>query len=291
MKNINRLSIYCPSKGLVKPAAGFWAIALAQAVILTLPVYAADSAAAGSLPGAVLPGVQSPLEAAPPVSIPANPPASIMAAPPASITAAPPASAVRLEQSVQATMVPTMSGEAISSDIDNFQVVSTGLWRGALPSAKAFAKLGKSGVKTIVDLRYDGPGVAAEARLAQQYGISYVNIPLGFKNPSLGDVARFLAIVAKPANQPVFVHCRQGADRTGTVVGVFRILHDHWSFREAYNEMRLHHFKPWLGNMKSLVARCELDPKVSKELNEMASKLEGSPLATKVSVRSQPSSI
>jgi protein tyrosine phosphatase (PTP) superfamily phosphohydrolase (DUF442 family) len=178
--------------------------------------------------------------------------------------------------SSSSTMVPSTSGQAISSEIGNFEVVSKGLWRGAQPSHQAVHKLAQSGVKTIIDLRYAGSGCSDEADLARQLGINYINIPLGFEHPSMGNIAKFLAIVAKPANQPVFVHCRQGADRTGTLVGIFRIMHDHWTFSEAYNEMRKHHFKPWLNNMKSMVARCEGNSKLSKELTEMASHIDAS---------------
>ncbi|MBU6455196.1 MAG: tyrosine-protein phosphatase [Cyanobacteria bacterium REEB67] len=185
-----------------------------------------------------------------------------------------PVAAVEPTVSDTGTLVPSISGETISSDISNFEVVSQGLWRGAQPSHQAINKLAQSGVKTIIDLRYAGSGCSDEAQVAKTLGINYVNIPLGFEHPSMINIARFLAIVAKPANQPVFVHCRQGADRTGTLVGIFRIMHDHWTFTEAYNEMRLHHFKPWLANMKGLVARCEGNTKLSKELTEMANKLQ-----------------
>jgi len=197
-------------------------------------------------------------------------------------------------------MVPASTLDTISSEVGNFQVVSSGLWRGALPSQKAIQKLAKSGVKTIVDLRYKSGACQREAEVAKQYGVNYVNIPLGFEHPSLGAVAKFLAIVSKPSNQPVFVHCRQGADRTGTLCGVFRILHDHWSFKEAYHEMRSHHFKPFLGGMKSFVARCEKEPEFSKELSEMADKMqqqqtqtknENSDSVAKVSVKSLPNNI
>jgi protein tyrosine/serine phosphatase len=34
----------------------------------------------------------------------------------------------------------------------------------------------------------------------------------------------------------VFVHCRRGVDRTGTIVACYRIAHDHWENRKALAE-------------------------------------------------------
>ena len=156
--------------------------------------------------------------------------------------------------------------------ISNFDIVSEGLWRGAAPSNQAMQKLAESGVKTIVDLRLAGPGAAEEAAKAKKLGIKYVHIPLGFMGPSLFKVAQFLNIVNDPANQPVFVHCRYGADRTGALVAVFRVIHDHWSFNQAYSEMRSHHFKPWLASLKRVVARVGGNTEIQQELKSLANK-------------------
>ena len=51
-------------------------------------------------------------------------------------------------------------------------------------------------------------------------------------------VERALAIINDPANQPVFVHCKHGADRTGTVVAIYRITHDGWSSEQALHEAK-----------------------------------------------------
>ncbi len=150
--------------------------------------------------------------------------------------------------------------------INNFDIVSQGLWRGAAPSQQGMAGLAQSGVKTIVDLRMAGQGAQQESQRAKQLGIKYFHIPLGFKGVSLPKVAQFLSIVDNPVNQPVFVHCRYGADRTGALVAVFRVLREHWTFAQAYSEMKSHHFKPWLAGLKRVVSRVEESPKVQKEL-------------------------
>ena len=42
------------------------------------------------------------------------------------------------------------------------------------------------------------------------------------------------------------VHCTHGQDRTGLIVGMYRVLHDGWTKERAYKEMRDHHFHPAL---------------------------------------------
>jgi len=51
------------------------------------------------------------------------------------------------------------------------------------------------------------------------------------------NVAAFLKVVSDPARQPVFVHCRHGSDRTGTMCAVYRIVVQGWSKGEAVLEM------------------------------------------------------
>jgi protein tyrosine/serine phosphatase len=35
---------------------------------------------------------------------------------------------------------------------------------------------------------------------------------------------------------PIFLHCRRGKDRTGTIVACYRIQHDNWDNRRALEE-------------------------------------------------------
>ena len=47
-----------------------------------------------------------------------------------------------------------------------------------------------------------------------------------------------LALFEDPSAGPVFIHCRRGADRTGTLVACYRIAHDGWGNRKALQEAR-----------------------------------------------------
>jgi len=42
----------------------------------------------------------------------------------------------------------------------------------------------------------------------------------------------------------VLVHCTHGQDRTGLVIGRYRVLHDNWSKNVAYSEMIANNFHP-----------------------------------------------
>ncbi|MGH2508770.1 MAG: fused DSP-PTPase phosphatase/NAD kinase-like protein [Ktedonobacteraceae bacterium] len=147
--------------------------------------------------------------------------------------------------------------------VPNFQQVSTGIWRGSAPSHAALDALAQDGVRTIVDLRMDGSGVDNEQIAAHNLGINYYHFALGFKAPESDKIRDILAVMTDPANQPVFIHCRQGADRTGMLCGIYRRVWEGWSFERTYHEMREHHFKPFLLTMSKLVRNANLDRSIA----------------------------
>jgi protein tyrosine/serine phosphatase len=116
--------------------------------------------------------------------------------------------------------------------VPNLHRVSAVLYRSAQPTAQGFAELESLGVRTVLSLRAFHvdrlpPGSALRARR------------ISFKSwhPEEEDVVRFLRIVRDPANQPVLVHCRHGADRTGMMVALLRIVDEGWSREDAVREM------------------------------------------------------
>ncbi len=114
-------------------------------------------------------------------------------------------------------------------------------------------ELKDSGVKTIVNLRGEGGASKKEELAAKAIGLDYYNIPMGYSDPNLAKVSSVLDILRDPAKQPVYIHCMHGADRTGMMVGIHRVLSDGWQFDKAYTEMRGHHFKPFLIPMRKTV--------------------------------------
>jgi uncharacterized protein (TIGR01244 family) len=117
--------------------------------------------------------------------------------------------------------------------VPNLHKVSEDLYRGAQPTAEGMKQLEKLGVKTVVNLR----SVRSDRDEIKDTGLACEHINMTTWDPETKDVVRFLQIVADSSRTPVFVHCRHGADRTGTVCAIYRIALQGWSKDEAIEEM------------------------------------------------------
>ncbi len=69
-------------------------------------------------------------------------------------------------------------------------------------------------------------------------GIGYERIGMEAWDADEDEVVRFLKVMADPARRPVFVHCKHGADRTGTMCAIYRVVFQGWSKEDAVDEMR-----------------------------------------------------
>ncbi len=133
-------------------------------------------------------------------------------------------------------------------------MVSPELIRGAQPKQEGLAQLKKAGVKTVINLMHEDQNTEREEAEAKTLGLNYIAMPLShFKAVPQEVIDGFLATVSDPKMQPVFVHCNQGMDRTGTLVGIYRVNNQQWSANKAYDEMLEHGFHSIFGNLtKSL---------------------------------------
>jgi protein tyrosine phosphatase (PTP) superfamily phosphohydrolase (DUF442 family) len=139
-------------------------------------------------------------------------------------------------------------------DLANFSRVSDTLYRGAQPGPEGFAELKRMGVRTVVNLR-DHHSDRDDIR---GLGLRYVHIPCETSDPELDQVVTFLQVVTDPANQPAFVHCMHGSDRTGMMVASYRMVVEGWPRQKALAELEPFGFHPmWRDIRKFLDA---LDP-------------------------------
>ena len=133
------------------------------------------------------------------------------------------------------------SGQVLTanSDLPNFHQVSPTFFRGAQPTQNGFELLAKQGVKTIINLRAADEKSGAEKQWAQAAGLRYFNVPFkGYGRPTDAQVQEVLTVIETVENQPVFLHCKRGKDRTGTIVACYRIAHDQWTREKALAEAK-----------------------------------------------------
>ena len=150
---------------------------------------------------------------------------------------------------IVAHAAPTVSG------IPNFIQVNEHIFRGAQPEDGAWTQLAALGVKTVVDLRQVSEhSTTDEARAVEAAGMRYVSIPMnGWETPRPELVAQVVAMLEAPGDT-VFVHCKQGKDRTGTVVAAYRISHDGWANARALDEAESNGMHWFLRGMKRYIS-------------------------------------
>lgn len=117
--------------------------------------------------------------------------------------------------------------------LPNFYKVSNKLYRGAQPTKQGIEQLNNLGIKTIVNLR----SFHSDKEELADSNLLYEHIVMKPWHPEDKKMIGFLKILTNESNQPVFVHCRRGADRTGVMCAVYRIVVQGWSKQQAIEEM------------------------------------------------------
>lgn len=145
------------------------------------------------------------------------------------------------------------AGQLAVAGIPNCATVNSHLMRGGQPEGDAWSRLAALGVKVVVDLRrVEEHSTVAERAAVEAAGMRYVNVPMsGLSAPNARQIAAALAVIVGP--DPVFIHCKQGKDRTGTVVALYRISHDHWNNDQALDEAESRGLHWYERGMKHLI--------------------------------------
>ena len=133
-------------------------------------------------------------------------------------------------------------------ELPRIQQISERLYRGAQPRRRGLQRLTELGINTVINLRGTDAQTRADAAEAKSLGLNYFNIPLPiWGRPDDADVRRVMEIVNAPESGRVFVHCRDGIDRTGMIVALHRIDSEGWTTEKATAEamssgMRRHQY-------------------------------------------------
>lgn len=125
--------------------------------------------------------------------------------------------------------------------VTNFAQVETTVACAGATTPESLAAIRKMGFASVVNLRMateKGANVEAEAEAAKAVGIAYLHLPFDGSKPDAAVVDRFLEAIAKPGNQPAFIHCASG-NRAAAFWMIKRVLIDKWDVAKASEEASL----------------------------------------------------
>jgi protein tyrosine/serine phosphatase len=120
--------------------------------------------------------------------------------------------------------------------VPNLNQVTPLLYRSAQPDAAGFMNMAKTlKIKTVIDLR---ESQTDEAYLTNSK-IRPFYVPMNAMRITNEQIISALTlIVAHQGEGPILVHCQHGADRTGVVIAMYRIIYQGWSKQQAIDEMK-----------------------------------------------------
>jgi protein tyrosine/serine phosphatase len=118
--------------------------------------------------------------------------------------------------------------------VPNLHQITPTLYRSEQPTALGFRNLEKLGIRTVINLRAfnsDDDEVRGTALRAERVKILTWNVD----DDHVIDVMRMLR---NPDNGPFLIHCQHGADRTGLMSAMYRILEQDWTVDDALAELQ-----------------------------------------------------
>jgi len=130
--------------------------------------------------------------------------------------------------------------------IQNFHVVSPNVMRGSQPSEEGFKLLKEyCNIKTVLSLRNNKESNEWEKDVVEKLGMKFINIPMsGTEEQSIKKIEQCLSLMHSESNQPIFIHCLAGKDRTGLILAAYRIKYGGWDISDALREMFFYGYNP-----------------------------------------------
>lgn len=131
------------------------------------------------------------------------------------------------------------------SFIPEFHKVTENIYRGGRPKEKELKILKEMGVKTIINLEDNEDALQTEKVIARDLKMRWISSPMSSEiYPTDEQLNDILSALTDEDNFPIFIHCKHGEDRTGLIIGLYRVFKNGWNPRIAYEEMLEYDFHP-----------------------------------------------
>ncbi len=142
--------------------------------------------------------------------------------------------------------------------VGNLHQVDANVYRSEQPDAAGLQAASEQlRVRTVVNLR----AYHSDRALATQAGLRNIDFALVPWDIGDEDVVAVLRVLHQREDGPFLLHCLYGADRTGVMIAMYRIVEQGWSREEALDEM-LHGgygFHPIFRNLVEYLKRVDVE--------------------------------
>jgi uncharacterized protein (TIGR01244 family) len=121
------------------------------------------------------------------------------------------------------------------SGVTNFSRLETTVACAGATAAESFPEIKKMGFASVINLRQEtepNANIPAAREAAKAANLNYIHIPVNGQAPDPATADRFLEEIAKPANQPAYIHCAS-ANRAAAMWMIKRLVVDKWDVEKA----------------------------------------------------------
>jgi protein tyrosine/serine phosphatase len=138
------------------------------------------------------------------------------------------------ESEIPAGPRPQRWAEPVTLDgVPNLHRLTPFLYRSEQPTALGMRNLEKMGIRTVINLRAFNDDLDE----LRGTGLRAVHVPVHTWHLETEDIVAVMRELRHPENGPFLIHCQHGADRTGLMSAVYRMLEQNWSAEDALNEL------------------------------------------------------
>lgn len=142
------------------------------------------------------------------------------------------------------------------TSLTNLYKISADLYRSEQPGKAEFAQLSQLGIVSVLNLRERN----TDKEKAKTTKLVLYHVPMEAEDIKDADVVAALKIL-RDCEKPVLVHCKHGADRTGLIIAMCRIVFQNRTKEEALDEL-LHGgfgFHPVFKNIPQYLIKSDVD--------------------------------
>jgi len=134
----------------------------------------------------------------------------------------------------QAAARPANWAEPITLEgVPNLHRISPMLYRSEQPNALGMKNLEQLGIRTVINLRwFNNDDDEAEGTSLRTERVKILTWDVDDKH-----VIAVMRMIKDPANGPYLIHCQHGADRTGLMSAMYRVLEQGWTPEDALVEL------------------------------------------------------